>query len=56
MLKTMPTPVLKYLGQLEQCLKHKSGVAAEDALSDAHEHLERDYRELLQSKPDCSEE
>ena len=56
MLKAMPTPVQKYLEQLEQCLKQKSGVAAEDALSDAREHLEHDYRELLQCKPDCSDD
>ena len=55
-MEQLPNPVVQYLGKLELELKQRVGVCPEDALSDAREHICREYTSLLEESPDCSEE
>lgn len=51
MRQALEPPVVRYLDELELALKQHAGVAPEEALSDAREHLEADWRSLHDRDP-----
>lgn len=55
MIQPLPSPVARYLTELEQSIKQRVGVVPEDALSDAREHLTQDLLALQTSEPGLSE-